>query len=270
MRAAYRWDPAQYDRYSDERGRPFVDLVSRVRLPAPPDRVVDVGCGPGSLTRSLADRWPDATVTGVDSSADMIAAAEPLAIPGRLEFVRADLRDWRPAAPVDLVVANAVLQWVPGHLGLIADLAGWLAPGGALAFQVPDNFDQPSHTIIRDLRQSPTWRDRLGADADRTIGVERPAAYLSTLVEAGLEPDVWQSEYFHVLTGEDAVLEWIKGTALRPVLDALAGDETATASFLAECAERLRAAYPSEAYGTVFPFRRTFAVGHRPVRERVS
>ncbi|HTW21911.1 MAG TPA: methyltransferase domain-containing protein [Mycobacteriales bacterium] len=263
MPPGYRWDPAQYDRYADERGRPFRELVARVRVERP-GRIADVGCGPGSLTRSLAERWPDATVVGVDSSVDMIAAAEPLAIPGRLEFVRADLREWRPAAPVDLVVANAVLQWVPGHLELLAGMAEWLAPGGALAFQVPDNFDQPSHTVVRELRNSDRWRERLGGDADRRIAVERPDAYLRALVAAGLEPDVWQAEYLHVLGGEDPVLEWIKGTALRPVLDALAGDQAAIDEFLSECGARLRAVYPPEEFGTVFAFRRTFAVGHRP------
>jgi trans-aconitate 2-methyltransferase len=263
MTAPLRWDPAQYDRYADERGRPFAELMSRVRVENP-WRVVDIGCGPGSLTRSLSVRWPDAWVTGIDSSPDMIDAARPLTVPGRVEFVEADLRDWHPDSPVNVVVSNAVLQWVPGHLELIAGIAGWLAPGGAFAFQVPDNFGEPSHMIVRDLRLSDRWRDRLGEDADRGAGVERPTTYLSGLVDAGFEPDVWQTTYLHVLPGEDAVLEWIKGTALRPVLNALADDQDATAEFLAECGEQLRAAYPQTPQGTVFPFRRTFAVGHLP------
>jgi trans-aconitate 2-methyltransferase len=262
--APIQWDPAQYGRYADERGRPFGELMARVRIHNP-WRVVDLGCGPGSLTRTLSDRWPDAWVTGVDSSPDMIDAAAPLTVPGRVEFVRADLREWHPDAPVDAVVANAVLQWVPGHRDLIADIAGWLGPGGAFAFQVPDNFDEPSHTIVRDLRLSPHWRDRLGDGADRRAGVERPATYLQAMADAGLEPDVWQTSYLHVLHGEDAVLEWIKGTALRPVLNALADDQAATEEFLAACGAQLRAAYPQTALGTVFPFRRTFAVGHRPM-----
>jgi trans-aconitate 2-methyltransferase len=259
---AIRWDPAQYVRYADERGRPFAELITRVRV-ADPHRVVDLGCGPGTLTRTLAERWPDAHVTGVDSSADMIEAAAPLTVPGRVDFVRADLRDWRPAGPVDVVVANAVLQWVPGHRDLLAGIAGWLAPGGAFAFQVPDNFDEPSHTIVRDLRRSPRWRERLGNGADRGIGVERPEVYLGAIADTGLEPDVWQATYLHLLTGDDAVLEWIKGTALRPVLDRLCDDAAATQEFLAESATALRAAYPKGPYGTLFPFRRTFAVGHR-------
>jgi trans-aconitate 2-methyltransferase len=255
-----RWDPAQYVRYADERGRPFAELIARVRVEQPRE-VVDLGCGPGSLTAGLAQRWPDAHVTGVDSSPDMINTAETLALPGRVEFECADLREWRPAGPIDVLVANAVFQWVPGHLDLLADLAGWLAPGGAIAFQVPDNFDEPSHTIARELRQSAKWSDRLGARADRRVGVERPETYLTVLAEAGLEPDVWQTTYLHILHGDDAVLEWIKGTALRPVLEALAGDDAATQEFLDECGAALRATYPPGQYGTLFPFRRTFAVG---------
>jgi trans-aconitate 2-methyltransferase len=263
MSVPMRWDPAQYDRYSDERSRPFFELIARVRVDDP-HRVVDIGCGPGALTRALFDRWPNARVTGVDSSADMIETAKPLEVPGRLEFVRADLREWHPDTTVDVVVANAVLQWVPGHRDRIADLAAWLRPGGALAFQVPDNFDEPSHQILRDLRLSARWRDRLGPDADRGAGVERPHTYFDVLADSGLAADVWQTTYLHVLHGDDAVLEWIKGTALRPVLDALAGDEAATNAFLAECGAELRVAYPQTPHGTLFPFRRTFAVGHLP------
>jgi trans-aconitate 2-methyltransferase len=258
----YRWDPAQYDRYADERGRPFWELVGRIRVAAPA-LVVDLGCGPGSLTRGLLNRWPDARITGVDSSSDMIDIAAANVVAGHLDFVRADLREWRPDGPVDVVVSNALLQWVPGHLDLIGEIAGWLAPGGAFAFQVPDNFTQSSHTIIRELRLSEKWRDRLGEGADRTVAVERPATYLAALADAGLSPDVWQTNYLHVLHGEDAVLEWIKGTALRPVLDLLAGDEVATSQFLTECGALLREAYPAGPQGTVFEFRRTFAVGHR-------
>jgi trans-aconitate 2-methyltransferase len=261
MTTPIRWDPAQYVRYSDERGRPFNELIARVRVDAP-GCVVDIGCGPGTLTRTLADRWPHALVTGVDSSPDMIAAAAAMQLPGRVEFVQADLRDWLPDAAVDVVVANAVLQWVPGHLDLLDTIAGWLAPGGALAFQVPDNFTEPSHTIVRHLRCSPRWRDRLAEDADRTVAVERPEAYLDALADAGLEPDVWQTSYLHLLQGDDAALQWIKGTALRPVLDALADDPEATQGFLDECGGLLREVYPSTPRGTLFPFRRSFAVGH--------
>jgi trans-aconitate 2-methyltransferase len=261
-----RWDPGQYGRFADERARPFHELLARVEAtwcaPAPPAYVVDLGCGPAELTRQLAERWPDASVVGVDSSPDMVAAAAGRLIPGRLDVVEADLATWRADRPVDLLVANAALHWVPGHVDLIPALAAMLAPDGMLAFQVPDNFSEPSHTLLRDLRLSPRWRDQLGGpEADRGAAVERPERYLEALVGAGLRADVWQSEYLHVLPGDDAVLEWVKGTALRPVLTLLDGGDAE--EFLAEYAAALRAAYPAQPFGTIFPFRRTFAIGSR-------
>ncbi len=253
-----RWDPAVYNRYADERGRPFVELLARVRVESA-TAVADLGCGPGNLTAMLAARWPVADVVGVDSSADMVTAAGEYA-GDRLRFVCADLASWQPDGPVDVVVANAALHWVPGHVDLLAQFARWLRPGGALAFQVPDNFTEPSHTLLHDLRVSPRWREQLAAGADRTAGVERAERYLRALVDAGLDADVWQTEYLHVLPGDDAVLNWVRGTALRPVLSALDADEQD--EFVASYAEALRAAYPKQEFGTVFPFRRTFAVGH--------
>lgn len=260
MESAPGWDPGQYLRYADERGRPFFDLVGRIPVVAP-KHVVDLGCGPGNLTRQLADLWPDARITGVDSSPDMVRDAQQHAIEGRVEFVEGDARRWAPDERVDVVVANAVLQWVPGHLDVIPAVADWLAPGGAFAFQVPDNFTFPSHLAIRELRQSQSWRDRAGAGADREAAVESPETYLEAMEAAGLRPEVWQTTYFHVLTGENPVLEWVKGTALRPVLTALADDPDATAAFLDECGAMLAKSYLSRPNGVIFPFRRIFAIG---------
>ena len=256
-----RWDPSQYLRYADLRGRPFVELTTRIGAESP-SSVVDLGCGTGELTAMLAERWPGATVAGSDSSPDMIATAQQHVIPGRLTFEVADLRSWKPERPVDVVTANAVLQWVPGHLDLLGELVGTLAPGGWLAFQVPDNFDEASHTLLRGLRLSPRWRELLGEGADRTAGVERPDVYLRKLIGLGLDADVWQTTYQQVLQGDDAVLEWVKGTALRPVLSLLE-DDGERQEFLEEYAAALRDAYPRDSFGTVFPFRRTFAVAHR-------
>jgi len=261
VRESVRWDPRQYAAYADERARPFFELVARVDVDDPAE-VVDLGCGPGGLTATLLQRWPGARVVGVDSSADMIEEAGQHAVEGRLSFERADVSAWEPRGPVDIVVSNALLQWVPGHLSLVSRVASWLRPGGVLAFQVPDNFGEPSHTLLRELRTSPRWRGKLGDGADRSAGVERPETYLETLLGLGLSADVWQTTYLHVLPGEDAVLEWVKGTALRPVLSALGADEDRRA-FLADYAAALRAAYPAQPWGTLFTFRRTFAVGRR-------
>jgi trans-aconitate 2-methyltransferase len=256
---ALRWDPSQYAVYSDERSRPFFELLARVDITAPAD-VVDLGCGPGPLTAALLQRWPQSRVVGVDSSAEMVATARDHEVAGRLSFVHADVANWAPDGRVDLVVANALLQWIPDHVALLPRFASWLRPGGVVAFQVPDNFDEPSHTLLRDLRMSPRWAARLGAGADRAIGVERPETYLRALLDIGLSADVWQTSYLHILPGDDAVLEWVKGTALRPVLSALDSDQQ-RAEFLVDYSALLRAAYPPQPWGTVFPFRRTFAVG---------
>ena len=258
------WDPEQYRRYADERSRPFFELVGRVGAERP-DRVVDLGCGDGALTATLAARWPGALVEGVDRSPEMIARAEPRTIPGRLRFVRADVRDWRPDAPVDVVVSNAALQWVPEHGERLTDWVVALAPGGWLAFQVPGNDRAPSHTILEELRVAPPWRERLAAAAPGPRVLE-PREYLDRLADLDCTVDAWETTYLHVLRGTDAVLEWIKGSALRPVLTALAGREQD--AFLAEYAALLREAYPARASGTVMPFRRLFVVARRPANGR--
>jgi trans-aconitate 2-methyltransferase len=254
-----RWDPEQYRRFADERSRPFFDLTGRVGAERP-RHVVDLGCGGGALTATLAERWPEALVEGLDSSAEMIAGAIPRAIPGRLRFTRADLRDWRPDAPVDVAVSNAVLQWVPGHATLLRGWVDALAPGGWLAFQVPGNDRSPSHVLLDELRAAPRWRDRLHQAAPGPRVLE-PAEYLAHLAGLGCVVDAWETTYLHVLQGADPVMEWVRGTALRPVLTVL--DAAEQTEFLAEYAARLRDAYPAGEFGTVLPFRRLFVVARR-------
>jgi trans-aconitate 2-methyltransferase len=258
------WDPGQYLSFADERSRPFFDLAGRIGATSPKS-VVDLGCGPGQLTASLAERWPDANVAGIDSSADMIAAAHRIAVAstggrGTLTFRVADVRDWRPDGPVDVIISNAVLQWVPDHVALLPRWAGWLDDGGWLAFQLPGNFDQPSHAILRELAGSDRWRAAL-ADVELNRQSGDPGRYLDLLARLGLAVDAWETTYLHVLTGADPVTEWYKGTGLRPVLAALGPAEAA--EFIGEYRGRVRAAYPAAPYGTVLPFRRVFVVAHR-------
>lgn len=253
------WDPAQYRRYADERSRPFFELVGRVGAERP-RLVADLGCGDGALTATLAARWPDAVVEGVDRSPEMIAGAAPRAVPGRLRFALADVREWCPEAPVDVLVSNATLQWVPEHAGLIDRWADALPAGGWLAFQVPGNDRAPSHAILDELRSAPPWRDRLAAAAQGPRVLE-PGEYLARLADRGCEVDAWETTYQHVLPGADAVLEWVKGSALRPVVSTLDGAEQQ--EFLAAYAARVREAYPARPYGTVMPFRRIFVVARR-------
>jgi trans-aconitate 2-methyltransferase len=256
------WDPRQYRRYADERSRPFFELVGRVGAEEPA-RVVDLGCGDGALTATLAARWPGALVEGVDRSPEMIAGALPLRIPGRLGFAQGDVRDWRPETPVDVLVSNAVLQWVPGHAALLEGWVDRVAPEGWLAFQVPGNDRAPSHAILDDLRAAPRWRDQLAGTAPGPRVLE-PGEYLARLAARGCDVDAWETTYQHVLRGADAVLEWVKGTALRPVLSRLDGAERD--AFLADYAARLLEAYPPGAFGTIMPFRRIFVVARRRAR----
>ncbi|MGH3421899.1 MAG: methyltransferase domain-containing protein, partial [Streptosporangiaceae bacterium] len=210
----------------------------------------------GHLTAALAARWPAARVLGVDSSPEMIEAARAEA-GDRLTFQLADLRTWQPDQPVDVITCSAVLQWIPGHSELLTSWVRWLAPGGWLAFQLQGNFDQPSHTILRELASAPRWRPLLdGAQLNRQAG--EPLDYLALLAGAGCEVDAWETTYLHVLPGEDAVVEWYKGSGLRPVLAAL--PPVPAGEFLAEYRERIRDAYPPAPYGTVLPFRRVFVV----------
>ncbi|HEY6492980.1 MAG TPA: trans-aconitate 2-methyltransferase [Trebonia sp.] len=255
------WDAGQYLRFGGERARPFFDLVAQVGA-AGPGYVADLGCGPGNLTAVLAQRWPDATVVGVDSSPEMIAAAgatESEAAPN-LSFALGDVWDWRPERPVDVLVCNAVLQWVPGHDELLLRWADLLAPDGWLAFQLPGNFDQPSHVIVKELAASPRWRGLL-ADARLNRQAGDPADYVSLLARPGFEVDAWETSYLHILRGDNPVLEWTKGSTLRPVLSLL--DEEQADAFVGEYGEMLARTYHQQPFGTLFPFRRVFAVVHR-------
>jgi len=271
--ASPAWDPGQYLRHAGHRLRPFTDLLARVTdLPggASP-RIADLGCGPGNATALLTAHWPAARVTGYDNSPQMLAAAAEYAGPtpggGSLDFRPADLRTWTPEEPFDLIVSNAALQWVPGHPDRFGDWLDRLAPGGTFAFQVPGNFGSPSHTLLAEVCARPRWRDRFGPSPLRHGHVREPDGYLAVLAGLGCcGVDVWETTYLQLLQGEDPVLDWTKGTALRPVLTLLEGDPAARADFTAEYRELLRTAYPRGEHGTVFPFRRIFAVAKAPGR----
>ncbi|GMA24094.1 trans-aconitate 2-methyltransferase [Luteimicrobium album] len=253
------WDPRHYLRFSDERSRPFVDLLARV--PGTPRTVLDLGVGPGHLVAAIHARWPDAVVTGVDSSPAMVEQAR--AEHGdEAEFVLGDLADYAPDAAPDLVVSNAALQWVPGHLDVLArwrDLLGRGPGARTLAVQVPANQDAPSHAILNELAATEPYARWTQGTA--RVHVHRAEEYLEVLAQPGWTVDAWETTYLHVLQGPDAVFTWISATGARPVLAALPDD--VRPAFVEEYKARLRAAYPERAYGTVLPFRRTFVVATR-------
>ena len=299
------WDPDRYLTYADERTQPFLDLLSRVPT-TDPRTVVDLGCGPGQLTRLLKDRWPAARVTGVDSSPEMVARAREVE---GIEVVLADLRGWLgdgsaslgdgsvsprdgsaslgdgsaslrdgsvsprdgsvsprdgsasprdgSAGRVDVLVSNATLQWVPRHLDLLPALVRRLIPGGWLAVQVPGNFEEPSHTLRRELAAEAPYAAHT-RDLDSPASHD-PGTYLDALAALGCTVQAWETTYLHVLTGPDPVFTWVSGTGARPTLEAL--DAVGLREpFEAELKRRLRAAYPARPYGVVLPFRRVFAV----------
>ncbi|SDL05082.1 trans-aconitate 2-methyltransferase [Streptomyces indicus] len=276
MHSAPTWDPQQYLRHSGHRTRPFHDLLARIpELPDPaatggiPIRIADLGCGPGNVTALLAERWPSARITGFDNSPEMLAKAQKYAGTtsggGTLDFQPGDAAHWTPDGVYDLIVSNAALQWVPNHPESFPVWIEHLRPGGTLAFQVPGNFTSPSHALLGELCDAPQWRERLGDHGRRFIHVLDPAEYLNRLTDLGCAVDVWETTYSQLLAGDDPVLDWVKGTALRPVLTALADDPEATREFLAEYRDLLRKAYPQGPHGTVFPFRRIFAVARKPL-----
>lgn len=253
------WDPAQYLKFADHRLRPALDLMARIAAPAP-RAVYDLGCGTGAITRLLAERWPEARVAGVDGSEEMLAKARR-EVPA-VAFGKADLAAWRPGEPADVLFSNAALHWLDDHAALFPRLVGLLAPDGVLAVQMPRNHAAPSHTAMAEAAAAGPWAAAL-APVLRPNPVAGPEAYYDLLRPLVSELDIWETVYFQALAGENPVVEWTKGTALRPLLHALENEEQRQA-FLADYSARIARAYPKRADGrTLLPFRRIFILGRR-------
>ncbi len=257
------WNPSEYLKFADERARPFADLLSRVPQQGIA-HIVDLGCGAGNLTRMLAERWPEATVLGVDNSPEMLDRARPLGIAGRLEFIEGDIADWAASqanGAVDLIVSNAALHWVDNHSQLLAQLAGRLSSAGFLAVQMPNRFGNPSQTAIEETAADPRWSAQLSGVGLHRHSVMPAAWYVERLRELEFSVDAWETTYIHILRGENPVLEWLKGTALRPLLAHL--DDKQRAEFLRILGDRFRTAYPPSGEVTLFPMPRLFFVARR-------
>jgi trans-aconitate 2-methyltransferase len=252
------WNPDRYLAFADHRTRPATDLLARVALDAPA-RVADLGCGPGNSTALLVERWPDAAMVGIDSSAEMLVKARASGVPAT--WALADIAEWTPAAPFDVLFSNAALQWLPDHATLLPRLLDHVGPGGVLAVQMPRNFAAPSHILLREVAAAGPWSERLQPlIPPEPVGA--PAWYYDLLVPGAARLDIWETEYLQVLEGDDPVLAWTRGTALRPVQAALDAGERA--AFEAAYKQRLRTAYPKRPDGrTLFPFRRLFIVACR-------
>jgi trans-aconitate 2-methyltransferase len=251
------WNVSQYLQFGDERTRPAVDLAARIAL-SEPRAVADLGCGPGNSTQVLRRRWPGASVLGVDRSPEMIAAASA-AHPEQV-WLQADIETWAPAAPFDIVFSNAALQWLGDHPRLVRRLLGFVAPGGALAFQIPSDAYSPVRTYIREIADDPVWRDRM--DGPRAaLTMESPAVYYDALASQARSLDIWETEYSHVMDNPQAIVAWISSTSLRLFLEALDAGERA--EFTCRLTHRVEAGYARRADGRVlFPFRRLFVIAY--------
>jgi trans-aconitate 2-methyltransferase len=257
---AMAWNPELYLEFADQRLRPALDLLARIGLEEP-RQIYDLGCGPGNVTLHLRRRWPDADITGIDSSAEMLARAR--AEHFDILWQQGDIAEWRPDRPADLIYSNAALHWLDHHEILLPRLFECLAPGGVLAVQMPRNFAQPSHALMRQCAQETQWAARL-LPLLRAEPVAAPEAYWRWLSPLGAELDIWETEYLQVLEGADAVLDWMRGTALAPLLNALSVDEQW--AFVDALRQFLAAAYPREPNGaTLFPFRRLFLLARRAI-----
>jgi trans-aconitate 2-methyltransferase len=251
------WNPTTYLAHADERTRPAGELLARIADEAPA-RVVDLGCGPGNSTELLRKRWPKASIEGLDSSPDMLAKARALGIDAT--WIESDIASWEAATPYDVIFSNATFQWLSDHARLLPRLFGFVKPGGTFAFQVPHNMGAASHAAMRETAAAGPWSAKLANV--REIAVLEPAAYYDLLRPLAASVDIWETEYLHVLTGDDAVYHWVSATGLRPFVQALDGGERD--AFVAAYKARLNAAYPQRADGTtLFPFRRLFAVAKR-------
>jgi trans-aconitate 2-methyltransferase len=247
------WDPGQYLKFADARIQPALDLLARIALPDP-RRVYDLGCGTGSVTQLLQRRWPEAAISGIDNSAAMLAHAARDS--PDIRWVEQELASWQPDAAADLIFSNAALHWLPRHEELLPRLVSFLASGGVLAIQMPRNFSAPSHMLIAETVRAGRWRDRL-EPLLRPVPVEAPSFYFRLLEPLVKDVAVWETEYLQVLRGADPVKEWVKGTWLKPLFDAL--DTPDRSDFEADYARRLRSAYPALPSGvTLFPFKRLF------------
>jgi trans-aconitate 2-methyltransferase len=253
------WNPTLYLSFEDERTRPARDLLARVTLERA-EQIVDLGCGPGNSTELLVERFGDATVTGTDTSDAMLESARKR-LP-RCHFERSDVGCWHATRAPDLIFANAVLQWVPDHEQLIPRLFSELAAGGQLAMQMPDNLDEPSHRLMRELASRDPWASVIGHAARARPRIASADTYYDLLATEAEEIDIWRTTYHHPMGSPAQIVEWLRATGLRPFIDPLT--DAQRAAFLLEYEQRIAEAYPARADGKrLLSFPRLFIVARR-------
>lgn len=253
------WDANLYLRFADLRTQPAIDLVGRIALERP-RRIIDLGCGPGNSTEVLRRRWPEAEITGLDQSAEMIATARRTHPQGL--WVSGDIATWSEAGAYDVVFSNAALQWVPDHRTRFPELFRGVAPGGVLAVQMPSHLQSPLHRRMVEISQRPEWHERL-AGARSALETESAAFYCDLLQPLAARIDLWETTYYHVMNGPEVIIDWIRGSGLRPFLEALA-DEPERQRFQELLLQGVAEDYPRQRSGCVlFPFHRLFLLAYR-------
>jgi trans-aconitate 2-methyltransferase len=256
------WDANLYLKYANERARPAADLIAQIKLDHP-HRIVDLGCGPGNSTEQLHQRWPQAELTGLDNSAEMLAQAR--AHYPEWKWIDSTVEAWTPDSTFDLVFSNACLHWVPNHAKLFPRLLGYVAPGGALAVQMPDSFHSPAHTLMKEVAHADgmPWAGALDTAASESYGVQPPAFYYDAMRELAVRLNIWETEYLQIMDGPRAVLDWVRSTAMRAYTERLPSDELRRL-FEERCLESFQQAYRANDQGKVlFPYRRMFIVAYR-------
>ena len=252
---ATTWDPKQYLKFAGPRLRPALDLLAQIYVDDV-KTIYDLGSGPGNLTQHFKDRWPEAQITGIDNSEEMLDAARE-AHPD-VTWIKADLTTWRPDEPADVLYSNATLQWIAGHEVLLPRLVTYLKPGGVLAVQMPRNHGALSHTLMEDAIKASAWEEKIRG-AHGLLPVPGPEVYYDILHSCVNELNIWESKFLQILEGDNAVAQWTKGTALKPYLDMLGKNERQ--NFFDDYSARVQRAYPKHADGkTLFPFCRLFIV----------
>ena len=254
------WNPNQYLKFAQERTQPCRDLAARIEV-AQVRRVIDLGCGPGNGTAVLRDRWPDADFTGLDSSAEMIDRARRDA--PRQTWITGDISEWAAGSgQFDIVFSNAAMQWVVDHAAVYPRLLSRVSPGGALAIQIPGNIGALPHRLMREVAAMPTWRSRFPEGAVREWHHHQMEFYYDVLAPFAARLDLWSTEYLHILPDAEAIVEWYRGTGLRPFLEVLETD-TERHRFAADYLDALRPHFPKRPSGAVlFPFLRIFAIAY--------
>ncbi|MDE2602799.1 MAG: trans-aconitate 2-methyltransferase [Bradyrhizobium sp.] len=250
------WSAQQYLKFEDERTRPSHDLLAQIPI-ADARKVIDIGCGPGNSTELLVRRWPQAEVIGIDTSADMLRQARER-LPQQ-KFIEANIAHWAPPENADVLFANAIFQWVPGHLKQLQRLLRALPSGGVLAVQMPDNLDEPVHVLLREVAKTGPWRQKLADKAGARDVLPTPGGYYDALGPLCTRIEIWHTIYNHVLEDAAAVVEWIKGSGLRPFVDPLEAPERK--QYVAEYTKRIAEAYRPQGDGKVLlRFPRIFIV----------